>query len=145
MMALFAGIKGFQISWKALLAGILALAIVVGIKGAYDYVDDLQTKAIEAAAKIETLQGQVNMARFERNIAEARAKELHDAQAELSNRLNEFNTTRSAADAELVRQREELMRFDLDKEISDDAKLARDRLNERTRALNRVLEQTSKF
>jgi outer membrane murein-binding lipoprotein Lpp len=137
---------GFKnLSWKTILAVLSAILILCTVIAGYVYVDRLKKDALRLQSQVETLQGQVNMARFERNIAEARAKEFVDAQAEMSARLLTYQNIRSEAEAELRELRAELLKFDLEKEIDHDAAAARDRLNARTRELNRVLERASKF
>lgn len=143
LMLAWLGIK--SINWKAVLIGLAALYIAGVVIAGYLYVSGLQQKALRLQSELATAQGQLNMARFERNIAEARAKNLADAAAEQSARLIEFQTIRNAAEDELQRLRSALTRFDLEKEISDDAQAARDRLNARTRELNRLLEGNSRF
>ena len=145
LLSLFGAFKGFKISWKMILVALAALGIVVSIHSAWNWVEDLQTQASEAKAKVERLQGETNMARFERNIAEEQAKAMIDAQADLARRMNEFHAERSQAEEAIRLAREELRRLDLEKEISNDAQAARDRLNARTRELNRLLEGSSRF
>ena len=146
MIALIlASLKGFQISWKAVIAGVLALAVVLAIHSAKNYVEDLQAKAILAQARIEMLQGALNLARVERDIAEARSQALEQAQAELAARLNAFNTERLDSETRLSDLRRQLDNLNLDKEMTDDGKLARDRLNARVRSLNRLLEAATRF
>lgn len=110
--SIFGALKGFQISWKMILVALLALGIVVSIHGAWNWVSDLQTQAIEAKAQVERLQGETNAARFERNIAEEQAKVMVDAQADLARRMNEFQAERSKAEETLGVIRDELKRLD---------------------------------
>jgi hypothetical protein len=136
---------GFIFSWKKLLIAIALLATVLLIKGAYDYVESLQNKVISLAAEVKIRTGELNMARFERNLSEARAHALLRDQEELSRRLERFNQEQAQSQAETQRQRMELESLNLDKEMNNDSHAARDRLNARTRDINRLLERRSQL
>ena len=130
---------------KAVLIGIAALAILGLITGGYLYVNGLQAKALELTAQVNTLTGDLNLSRFERNIAESRAKDLIAQQDDLTRRLSVLQANRSKNDTELATLRAALSSFDLQKELEANADRATELLNSRTRDLNRMLDGASEF